>query len=532
MNAHQKQLQGTVQYNLLLDKLRHLVLTGQDSEQVERILARTDLFDCLEPEQLMSWGACAQMAGNLTAARVTFEFLHTHHPDHEEAWIEHRDLLLAENNPVEISSLRAKCRELAPQHIALFRQLPEIRRTEADIPDAPFAAMHRENALLSRFMDIFRGREDCFARQWADKAEGKSGYIPVRRPLTEKDVRDHLSGARTYGIYLMQSDAQVRIGVIDADLHKNLRKPPLPASQRDTIRRELTYMLERIPSLAAQRGLSCIVEFSGSKGYHFWFPFDGPVDPSQLRNALKGLTNAVASDLSCFSLEVFPKQDSLSGKGLGNLVKLPIGIHRLSGKPSRFLPGDRGDAWKQLAKLEKVTINPATAISLATAVPKATIVEHPSFTRWKNDFPELADLSDACPLLSGIFSLCREGRPLSVREERVLYGVVGFLNRRGAVMHALLGSQAEYNRHLVDYRLSRLRGTPLGCKKIHALLESSRDFCVFPPSAPYPHPLLFVDGWKDGPTQGEKASNLQDALEHLRESLELVARFLPRPSKA
>ena len=532
MNAPRKQPQGTVQYNLLLDKLRHQVLTGQGTELVERILARTDLFDHLEPEQLMSWAACAQIAGNGPAARAALESLHAQYPDHEEAWIEHRDLILADNDPRELAILRAKCRELAPQHIALFREIPEIRCTEADIPDAPFASMNRESALLSRFMDIFRGREDCFARQWAEKTEGKSGYMPVRRPITEQDFRDHLSGMRTYGIYLMQTDGLVRVGVIDADLRKNLREPSLPASQRDAVRRELAYMLERIPSLAQEQGLSCIVEFSGAKGYHFWFPFDGPVEPARLRRVLQGLTNAMASDLSCFAMEVFPKQDSLSGKGLGNLVKLPLGIHRLSGKPSRFIPGDRGDAWMQLAKLEQASINPASALSAATAPPKALIVEHPSLTRWKSDFPELAALSEACPLLAGIFSLCREGRPLSVREERVLFGVLGFLDRRGTVMHALLGNQPEYNRHLVDYRLSRLRGTPIGCKKIHTLLESSRDFCDFPSSIPYAHPLLFVDGWKDGRTQGETASNLQDALEHLRESLEQVTRFLPKPSKS
>ena len=99
-------------------------------------------------------------------------------------------------------------------------------------------------------------------------------------------------------------------------------------------------------------------------------------------------------------------------------------------------------------------------------------------------------------------------------------------------MHALLGNQPEYNRHLVDYRLSRLRGTPLGCRKIHTLLESSRDLCDFPPGASYGHPLLFLDGWQGGRCgQPETVTNLQDALDQLRQSLELVTRFLPQPAK-
>lgn len=527
-----KRAQGAVQYDLLLDNLRQQVLTGQHPDKAAFILSRTDLFDHLGPEQILSWASCAQIAGDAPVAGKAFDYLHEHYPDSEEAWSEHRDYLQAMNDTAGLAILRAQCRVRAPHFLALFRTLPPSTDHEADVPDAPFASMNREALLLSRFMDTFRGREDCFARQWADKAEGKSGYMPVRRPMTEQDLRDHLAGLRTYGIYLMQADGRVRMGVIDADLRKDLRQPSLPAPQRDSVRRELAYILERIPALAVDQGLSCIVEFSGSKGYHFWFPFDGPVDPAHLRGVLQGMVNALARDLSCFALEVFPKQDSLSGKGLGNLVKLPLGIHRLSGKPSRFLPGDRGDAWRQLAKLEQATINPASALSAATAAPKAVIVEHPSFTRWKNDFPELAALSAACPLLSGIFSLCREGRALSVREERVLFGVLGFLDRRGAIMHALLGNLPEYNRHMVDYRISRLRGSPLGCKKIHALLESGRDLCDFPPGAAYGHPLLFLDGWLGGRCeQPETVANLQDALDQLRQSLDLVARFLPQPAK-
>ncbi|MBE1426630.1 hypothetical protein H4684_003296 [Desulfomicrobium macestii] len=533
MNAIPKQTQGAVQYDLLLDNLRQQVLTGHNPDKTTALLSRTELFEHLNPEQLLSWASCAQIAGNIAIAEKAFDHLHEHYPDSEEAWNEHRDYLQAMNDSVGLATLRAQCRVRAPQFLALFHTQPQGWEREAEIPDASFVTMNREKILISRFMEIFRGREDCFARQWVDKAEGKSGYMPVRRPMTEQDLREHLSGLRTFGIYLMQADGRVRIGVIDADLRKDLRQPSLPASQRDSVRRELAYILERIPALAGDMGLSCIVEFSGSKGYHFWFPFDDPVDPAKLRSILHNFSNSLAKDLPCFTLEVFPKQDHLSGKGLGNLVKLPLGIHRLSGKPSRFLPGDRGDAWRQLEKLEQATINSVAALSAAKAAPKATVVEHPSFKRWKNDYPELAAISAACPLLAGIFSLCREGRALSVREERVLFGVLGFLDRRGAVLHALLGNQAEYNRHLVDYRISRLRGTPLGCKKIHALLESSRDLCDFPPGAAYGHPLLFVDGWQSGRCgQSENVSNLQDALDQLRQSLELVGRFLPEPGKA
>ena len=521
-------VQKDVQYDLLLDTLRQLVLTGKNPDKAAQILARTDLLDRLEPDQLLSWASCAQIACNGPAAQAAFARLHATCPDMEEAWVEHRDYLTTVNDQTGLAALRAACRLQAPQFIGLFRDNASVPTTDPTVPDEPFAVMNKESRLLALFMTIFRGREDCFARQWADKAEGKSGYTPVRQAMTEHDLRDHLAGRRTYGIYLMQTDGQVRLGVIDADLRKDLRQASLDGARRSEVRRELAYLLERLPALAQEQDLSCIVEFSGSKGYHFWFPFDGPTSPAGVRLALQGLVSRISPDLSCFGLEVFPKQDGPSGKGLGNLVKLPLGMHRLSGKPSRFLPGDRGDAWRQLEKLEQVRINPVTALATARPADKAVVIEHPGYVRWKQDYPELGTLSSACPLLAGIFALCREGRSLSVREERVLYGVVGFLDRRKILLHALLGPQPEYNPHLVDYRLSRLRGTVLGCKKIHALLESSRDFCTFPTDAPYHHPLLFLEGWRGGQVeQSQTAANLQDALMQLRQSLDLVTRFLP-----
>ncbi|WP_291319363.1 hypothetical protein [Desulfonatronospira sp.] len=70
--------------------------------------------------------------------------------------------------------------------------------------------------------------------------------------------------------------------------------------------------------------------------YHFWFFFEEHVPASLARNLISPLAAALDRDCRFFNLEVFPKQDQLQGKGLGNLVKLPLGIHRASGKPSYF----------------------------------------------------------------------------------------------------------------------------------------------------------------------------------------------------
>ena len=114
-----------------------------------------------------------------------------------------------------------------------------------------------------------------------------------------------------------------------------------------------------------------------------------------------------------------------------------------------------------------------------------------------------------------------------MREEKVLYGTVGFLNRKKTLLHGLLRAQTEYNPHLVDYRLSRLRGRVLGCRKSHALLGVTVDICTFEREGEYAHPLLHLpDEGEEGEDRSERAQNLQDALDRLKDAMAVVERFM------
>ncbi len=395
--------------------------------------------------------------------------------------------------------------------------------------DAPFALMRSREAGLEHFLALFRGREECFARQWADRKAGTQGYVPVRRPMTTEDVLDHLRGHRTYGIYLLQQDSRVRLGVIDSDLVSRFRTGPVAAGEKDLVRRENRYLLSRLAELSAAQGLPCLIEFSGGKGFHFWYLFEGPVAAPLVRQALQGLAKRLTPDLSCFSLEVFPKQDQLAGKGLGNLVKLPLGIHRMTGRPSHFLHLSDRSPWEQLKVLDRVRLIKSEALQqVQGGRPKGELLVHPRQEQWAKDYPELALLCDRCPALAQIVVSCREARTLSIREEKVLLGTLGFLPRAGTLLHHLLQSLPDYNPHLVDYRLSRLRGKPLGCRRIHGLLELTIDQCAFPTGAAYRHPLLHWPDWAEGlaDSRAERPSNLRDALVRLREAMSIVDRML------
>jgi hypothetical protein len=44
--------------------------------------------------------------------------------------------------------------------------------------------------------------------------------------------------------------------------------------------------MSRLPEISEGLGLFPLAEFSGGKGYHFWFFFDPPVPAKQVRNVL------------------------------------------------------------------------------------------------------------------------------------------------------------------------------------------------------------------------------------------------------
>lgn len=541
---HQERAEGKApDFALLLARLEKQVLAESVPADTLRVLARRSVWTALPPEQAVRWARLAQIAGLPDVSLEVLSRLTELHPDCIDAWKARVELLEAlgrrpdsrtnhgspEGPAGGVSGSNesdASVQAEAPLGDAVETALRE------DPVDEPFALMRRREAAMERFLNLFCGREDCFARQWADRKEGTQGYVPVRRPMTTADVLDHVQGRKTYGIYLLQRDSRVRLGVVDADLASQLRGGKLTAAQREQVRREKDYLLTRLPEMAQERGLPCLTEFSGGKGFHFWFFFQAPLEAAPVREALRNLVKRVAPDLSTFNLEVFPKQDRLAGKGLGNLVKLPLGIHRATGKPSFFLHVADRSPWVQMEALAKVPAIRKEAVQRAAGgSDPAQVVVHPRHAEWAKAFPELAVLSERCAALGQILAGCRQSRTLSVREEKVLLGTVGFLPRARTLLHHVFRELPDYNPHLLDYKLSRLRGTPLGCKRIHSLLDMAGDLCTFSKPSPYPHPLLHWPEWSDeaaGP-KSEKVSNLRDAIEVLRDAMETVTRFLPPP---
>ena len=192
------------------------------------------------------------------------------------------------------------------------------------------------------FMALFRGREDVYARRWENRRKGISGYAPVLRaeseggksyePLTKVAlVEQHLGGGEVLGVYPLLPDNTCWFLAFDFDGER---------------------AVEEVRELAAVCGvqdLPAYVERSRSGNYHLWLFFEAPIEAWKARRVgfelLKeaGLVGEDEQAEEHAFDRMFPNQDYHSGKGLGNLIALPLqGDSVLEGR-TEFLDPAIGD---------------------------------------------------------------------------------------------------------------------------------------------------------------------------------------------
>ena len=534
-NGTQKRpLQISPDYRLILAGFENEIIRGNTNRKVPDYLKRGDIWKTLEPDLQLKWARLAQMGGDMETALEVLAFINGNNPAFPEAWSQRLELLVMLERREELAKIFPIAKKAVGQdhhkELLRFMKYSGLREAESDVLAAasPLDSYRSRKEAVDMYLGIFSGREDCFARQWANKEESKHGYVPVRRPMEAADIEEHLIGRKTYGIYLLDSMSRVRTAVIDADLVKELREGKLKAEEKNLIKKEGIYLIERLKEISEESGLYPFIEFSGGKGFHLWYFFQTPVDAKAARAALDAVVKVFSRDLSAFHLEVFPKQDKLKGKGLGNLVKLPLGIHRLKGKRSYFLNCHDRSLDGQLNCLKKVRFSELENMKIPPGdINDEKVLVHPRWKEWTNEFPALAALEESCPPIGQIIAFCRQGRDISVREEKVLFQTIGFLSEAKKLLHHLFSGQTDYNIHLVDYKLSRIRGKPLGCKRIHSLLGFTGEACPFNPGVEYAHPLLHTAQWKEEETmKSEKVENLSSALDNLRNAISQLERFM------
>ena len=228
------------------------------------------------------------------------------------------------------------------------------------------------------FRNLFKGRENVFARRWYSRTSGKSGYQPVCRnewdrqlcdkkrykctecpnrlfkSLEYEDIYRHLEGKNpdgqdVIGAYAIFTDNTCNFLCADFD-----DKSCEYGYQKDV----LAYV-----GVCKDWDVPCSIERSRSgNGAHAWIFFEQPLPASKARRLGNAILTEATERYGRMTFKsydrFFPNQDRLPEGGFGNLVALPLqGKARKEGN-SVFVDEDfmaYGDQWNYLLEIKRIS---------------------------------------------------------------------------------------------------------------------------------------------------------------------------------
>ena len=210
--------------------------------------------------------------------------------------------------------------------------------------------MLNEKQNIELFKSLFRGRTDIYAVRW--EKDERSGYMPAYKvdwsdynkhkaqggtfkeytnkehlPFDDTAIEAHLTGKDTCGIYPLLEDNTSFF--IAADFDKENWKEIIQRLYGTCLKHKIPVYIERSRS---------------GNGGHLWVFFEDAFPAEQSRKIMFEMLR-YAGIISHFEKEpgfdrLFPNQDYHSGKGMGNLIALPLNGKSIKDGNSCFLNPD------------------------------------------------------------------------------------------------------------------------------------------------------------------------------------------------
>ena len=210
----------------------------------------------------------------------------------------------------------------------LYEKIDKTKQVEKIEEEERFDNPKKE--IIELVLERFSGREDNFALQWFN--EENSGYYPKRRAIKANDIKEHIKGKKTIGIYQLKKDNTIKFAAYDIDIKKGYEKEKVELKEKQ---KEITLNLYK--TLKSYE-LNPLIENSGNKGYHIWLFFENRVQSYKVKHIMEVLLNQIEI-IEEVGIEIFPKQIQTKG-GLGNLIKIPFGIHKKTGRRCNLVDED------------------------------------------------------------------------------------------------------------------------------------------------------------------------------------------------
>ncbi len=173
----------------------------------------------------------------------------------------------------------------------------------------------------------------------------KTGRVrQAKEPVTNNVILNHLTGRRSYGVYLLIGEKTSALAV---DFDQNDLSLPVKFAEK-----------------ANRYNISVYIETSKSKGHHAWIFFD---QNGVTARKARLIAQKILADMGISQTEIFPKQDSLTGISYGNFINAPLFGRLVPRGRTVFLdPADPAkiypDQWELLEGVRRIAESRLNAI--------------------------------------------------------------------------------------------------------------------------------------------------------------------------
>jgi superfamily II DNA or RNA helicase len=283
--------------------------------------------------------------------------------------IAERDSLLAENRRLTQNSQNIKASDRVKGFESINDIMPSVNEPKSTFSESSLNNNSTSLEKIRLFRSLFHGREDVYPKLWQNKTTLKVGYIPACKnewvsglcdkskvkcnncpnrqllPLTDQEIKNHLEGKFTIGVYPLLTDDSCHFLAVDFD--------------KQSWAEDISAFGETCQGL----GIPAALERSRSgNGGHVWIFFSEAVPAYKARNLGCYLVTRTMSRRHQLGMDsydrLFPNQDTVPKGGFGNLIALPLQKAPVERGNTLFLDDDLKpypDQWSFLASIKKVS---------------------------------------------------------------------------------------------------------------------------------------------------------------------------------
>jgi len=351
---------------------------------------------------------------------------------------------------------------------------------------------------------------------------GESGYTPIHEPFTLGVAKNHLMGNHTIGLYPLRMDNTVCFIAFDIDIAKFFLSKAITNKRLWERAENMAQAFScKIVDMGAAHQIPVYFEDSGFKGRHCWMFLETPIPARIARRFALLMVQQLGRPPSELQVESFPKQSFVEEGKLGNLIKIPLGIHRRTGRRALFIDAAGKAIPNQLGFLERIEkiskqkvyefiqrfqISDEIKIQAQEQVSSEDL-EKEEKAKGSLSLPAVTDdynlerdaefqyLISKCHVLRTIVEKINQDKELNSEERIVLTHSIGLLQYGPEAINLLLGRCVNVDASF--FLKSRLRGNPISCPKIRSRIPGITTRvecnCKFDPKTTlYPSPLLHV----------------------------------------